>query len=206
MTPTHDAPAVLPLQAAPEAPTCPTAAPSVRESILAPWVRATCPNIRDGDRCVAEHARGRERCRLLLDKPRRCPWAERGPVLAAPEVVFHAYQSLIGPRWPRCLVQRPEPTPEAPPAPVAVPVAAPVVKPKPSTPAPSSTAGRLCPSCSKVELAPGRRVCDTCRAAARRATKARAQRKWRGTGVECRTVGPQGVPAPISPAGRSGDA
>jgi len=213
MTPTLDAPAVLLVNVLPEAPACPTAAPSApvptstpcpttlppttAGSLLAAWARATCPNLRDG-RCVAEHARGRQRCNLLLDKPKRCPWAERGPVLSAPEAVYRAYLSMAGgPWWKRTRPSSswPEPTPEAAPAPVAAPVealAVEVEKPKrdDTPPNPHATvegaclaAGRvverLCPRCATVPLAPRKKVCDPCRAGALRASRRRRQASYR---------------------------
>ena len=209
MIPTPDVHASVPLQAVEACPTCPTAAPSAPVPPLAPaptaaagllaaWARRSCPNLRDG-RCVAEHARGRQACSLLLDPPKRCPWAERGPALGAPEPIFRAYQSLIGPHWPRCLVRRPEPTSRAATAPVApavevapveagpvevppVPVAAPAeVEALPLAVEPSraaDSAGRRCRQCG-APVGPRRLLCDPCRTLARRKTWRESSRTYR---------------------------
>jgi hypothetical protein len=144
-----------------DGPTCPTAAPPAPERIFAPWVRATCPNLRDGWRCVAEHARRREACRLMLDPPKRCPWAERGPALSAAEPVFRAYLLVAGgPWWSRRRAG-------AMGAPVSVAVA----------PTPGRV-GRRCRECGTAIPFP-RRLCDSCRTAARRRTWREAAKRYR---------------------------
>ncbi|MBM4039773.1 MAG: hypothetical protein FJ290_14795 [Planctomycetes bacterium] len=191
----------LPIGVPPEAPTCPTAVPSAPEraaapcpaaaALLASWARERCPNLRGGWRCVAEHARGRERCRLMLDPPKRCPWAEQGPALSAPEPIFRAYLHLAGGAW--WSRTRREPTPQAPPVEAltaTVPVEA--EKPKRDDLSPNPHAAvegaclaagrgveRLCSGCGAVPLAPFKKLCPVCKRAAARASRRRRQARYR---------------------------
>ncbi|MBM4042429.1 MAG: hypothetical protein FJ290_28385 [Planctomycetes bacterium] len=169
MIPTLDAPAPVPLDALPAA--APAAVPveggpvaAVVEvklptdaRLLAAWARERCPHLKPDGKC----RRARGGCALLGLPPRRCQWAEQGPAVAAPEPVYRAYLAMAGGPWWAGRRR----------------AAAAIGRPR-------AAAGRLC-KCGR-SLAPRRRMCDRCRAAARRHTNTESQKRWRAklAGVE----------------------
>ncbi len=190
MNPSPAAPTVLPLQAAHDGPTCPTSdaaapgrpfpplvtrTPAQDDGSLATWVRRRCPHLKADGRCRRE----RGACRLLGPAPRRCGWAEGGPVLGADESVYRAYLAIAGgPWWRRVRVKLGNP---------------------PLAPTARKAMVRHCPDCGEP-VPPRRRVCDRCGAAHRQETWRGSQAKHRENGATMSTVMPEGITSPADPA------
>ena len=64
--------------------------------VLADWAKRTCPHLKPNSRCRLEFL---PCCHLLQDPPTRCRWAEQGPALAAPELIYRAYLKVAGGPW-----------------------------------------------------------------------------------------------------------
>jgi hypothetical protein len=123
--------------------------PATAALTLAEWLRRFC-RLFDCGRCYCD---GREiPCRVLAARPQRCHEAEHGALLGAPETVLAQYRRVLFLTRTKASDQSPDVTTDVPePAPL----------------------GRQC-RCG-APMPPRRKLCDRCRAEARRRTKRESQ-------------------------------